>query len=92
MVVGKLADVAAVALKSPCGVSVEANEVLKHALRVSVAKNRALKWLFGPSVYESDGYEVFESQKRVILKHLQPQQELIIVKVSLIVKVLVQLQ
>lgn len=92
LVVRKLADVAVIALQGSRGVSVEANEVLKHAFRVGVAKDRAFEWLFGPGIDESNGYEVFEAEKRVVLKHLQPQQELIVMEVSLIVKIFVELQ
>ena len=62
---------AAIALQSPCGVGIEANKMLKHALWISVAKDGALERLFCSGVYKSDGYEVFESEKRVVLKHLQ---------------------
>ena len=92
LVVRKLADVAVIALQGPRGVSVEANEVLKHAFRVGVAEDRAFQRLFGPGIDESNGYEVFEAEKRVVLKHLQPQQELIVMEVSLIVKIFVELQ
>ena len=72
-------------------ISIVTSEVTVHALRMRVAEYRTLEGLFCLPVYEFDGHVVFGSQQRVVMKHLQLENKLIIKKISISVELLVHL-